>query len=375
MRQDRNPLIRWLIAFRDDCRGAVLVWMVGAIAAVIAVSTLAVDMSHIYVVRNQLQISADAAALAGATAISDVTDMRFEAKKYAQLNMPEVSNILADADIQRGHWDHDSRTFTAGGAPQNAVKVIARMSQGSGNAAETYFARVFGVDDVDVTTSAVAAYSTDDEWNVIVVQDVTSSFSAEIADAREGNHALLDCLQQRTSGDSLVGMVTFTGVANNYQPLEEMEMGYDTLSDAIDGLAPCGSVDGDDDDSNDMPACSGTHVGAGMERANDMLDATPMTGKQAMVIMGDGSPNAKGPNAGLTNEQLREMARQQADRAEASGISVYTVFYDESDNDSAAAFFEDLTRGDGTALRTPDSGSLPELFESLCARLPLSLVE
>ena len=367
MRRDLNALVRWLTAFRDDCRGAVLVWMVGAIAAVIGISTLAVDMSYIYVVRNQLQTSADAAALAGAAFISNVADMRGEAKKYAQLNMPNVSNILADEDIHNGTWDHDSRTFTAGTNPENAVMVIARMSQGSGNAVGTFFARVFGVDNVDVTTSAVAAYSTDDEWNVIVVQDVTSSFSAEISDARDANHALLDCLQQRTSGDSLVGMVTFTGVANDYQPLEAMEMEYDTLSDAIDGLAPCGS--------GGMPECSGTHVGAGMERANDMLDATPMDGKQAMVIMGDGLPNAKGPNVGMTNAELMEIARQQADRAEASDISVYTVFYDETNDDSAAAFFEDLTRGDGTFLRTPDAESLPELFESLCAQLPLRLVE
>ena len=70
------------------------------------------------------------------------------------------------------------------------------------------------------STSAVAAYSTDDQWDVLVVQDVTTSFAAEISDAREANKVLLDCLQQRTSGDTLVGMVTFTGVAQDYVPLD-----------------------------------------------------------------------------------------------------------------------------------------------------------
>ena len=43
--------------------------------------------------------------------------------------------------------------------------------------------------------------------------------------------------------------------------------------------------------------------------------------------------------------------------------------------DAGATFFEDLVRGEGEALRTPDSADLPELFASLCAKLPLRLVQ
>ncbi len=57
------------------------------------------------------------------------------------------------------------------------------------------------------------------------------------------------------------------------------------------------------------------------------------------------------------------------------GISVYTVFYDENDNDSTAAFFEGLVRGDGLALRTPDAEDLPEMLFQICASLPLRLVK
>ncbi len=375
MRSDRHtPWINRIKTFTDDRRGAVYIWVAFGMLGMIGFAGLAVDMSYFYAVRNQMQTSADSAALAGAIRMSNSVAMKAEAKKYAQMNIVDDDQILADADIQRGTWDFASKTFTVGGANANAVRVTTRMAQANGNAAETFFAGVLGFDNVDISTSAVAAYSTDDEWDVLVVQDVTTSFAAEIGDARDANHVLLDCLQQRTSGDSLVGMVTFTGVATDYVPFDTMDMGYDSLSTAIDGLASCGSAG--------MPPCSGTHVGAGMERALQMfteVDAADPDRKdgsvRAMVILGDGSPNAKGPNAGQTNQDLINHANAMADNAENNDISIYTVFYDENNDDSGAAFFKGLVRGEGSALRTPDSADLPELFASLCAQLPLRLVQ
>jgi len=379
MKRDCPGLARRLAAFRRDCGGAVYIWTAFGILGMLGFAGLAIDMSYFYVARNQLQTSADAAALAGATLMSNTAAMQAEAKKYAKMNVVGDDQILADSDIERGTWDFSSRSFTPGGAKPNAVRVTTRMAQANGNPAGTFFASVLGFNNVDISTSAVAAYDTDKQWDVLVVQDVTSSFSAEIGDARAANHALLDCLQQRTSGDSLVGMVTFTGVAQDYVALDSMDVGYDSLSSAIDGLDSCGSAG--------MPPCSGTHVGAGMERALDMFaesdaddpdaddpDADHGIGR-AMVILGDGTPNASGPNAGLTNQQLMDHALAMADQAEADEISVYTVFYDENNDDAGAAFFEDLVRGDGTALRTPDSAELPSLFSSLCATLPLRLVQ
>jgi Flp pilus assembly protein TadG len=365
---------RRLEAFCRDRAGAVYIWTAFGILGMLGFAGLAIDMSYFYVARNQLQTSADAAALAGATMMSNTTAMQAEAQKYAKMNIAGDDQILANSDIQRGTWDFSSHNFTPGGAKPNAVKVTTRMAQANGNPAGTFFASVLGFNNVDISTSAVAAYSTDKQWDVLVVQDVTSSFSAEIGDARAANHALLDCLQERTSGDSLVGMVTFTGVAQDYVALDSMDVGYDNLSSAIDALDSCGSAG--------MPPCSGTHVGAGMERALEMFtesdaddpDAENSIGR-AMVILGDGAPNASGPNAGLTNQQLMDQALGLADQADADGISVYTVFYDENNDDAGAAFFEDLVRGNGTALRTPDSAELPTLFSSLCATLPLRLVQ
>ena len=361
-------------SFRSDCRGAVYIWTAFGIIGMLGFGGLAIDMSYFYISRNQLQTSADAAALAGALRMSDVQAMRTEAKKYAEMNAAGDSQILANNDIQRGTWNFQTKTFTPGGANANAVKVTTRRSQANGNPAGTFLASVLGFHNVNISTSAVAAYSTDDEWDVLVVQDVTSSFSAEIDDARQANHVLLDCLQQRTSGDSLVGIVTFTGIAQDYAPFDTMEESYDSLSAAIDGLDPCGQYG--------MPKCSGTHVGAGMERALQMfseVDAAEPDRKdssvRAMVILGDGAPNASGPNSNKSNQDLINHANAMADLADDNDISIFTVFYDEDNDDAGAAFFEGLVRGEGASLRTPNSSELPELFASLCAKLPLTLVQ
>ena len=136
----------------------------------------------------------------------------------------------------------------------------------------------------------------------------------------------------------------------------------------INALNPCGSPG--------MPACSGTHVGNGMETANtlfSMRPANPELGR-AMVVLGDGAPNASGPNANFSNDDLKAHAVQQANIADANDISVHTVFYDENDDDTGAAFFESLVRGSGEAHRTPDAEDLPEVFASLCSQIPPRLV-
>jgi hypothetical protein len=45
-----------------------------------------------------------------------------------------------------------------------------------------------------------------------------------------------------------------------------------------------------------------------------------------------------------------------ADKADDSDISIYTVFYDENNDDAGATFFEDLVRGEGGSSQDPGFG-------------------
>jgi len=51
------------------------------------------------------------------------------------------------------------------------------------------------------------------------------------------------------------------------------------------------------------------------------------------------------------------------------------VFYDETNDDDAAAFFESLARGKGKSLRTPDSADLPQLLTEVCTSFAHKLVD
>ena len=81
--------------------------------------------------------------------------------------------------------------------------------------------------------------------------------------------------------------------------------------------------------------------------------------------------------AGKADEalDLLDNAIEMADAADAAGISIYTVFYDETNDDDAAAFFESLARGKGKSLRTPDSADLPQLLTEVCTSFAHKLVD
>jgi hypothetical protein len=99
--------------------------------------------------RNQtlLQATADAAALAGVMSLPDETDAVAQALAYATDNMnPSINgNVLDDAEVFTGNWDSATATFTAGGTPLNAVRVITRRDDANSNPLPTNFLRILGL--------------------------------------------------------------------------------------------------------------------------------------------------------------------------------------------------------------------------------------
>ncbi len=163
-----------------DRRGAVAAWVALMLVMLFGIAALAVDMGFLWVMRNRLQSTADAAALAGASQLGvDEATVKAEAVAYAQKNLPPGSHgtALADADVVLGHWDNDTRTFIPVGTtaapgtacsnpvpqetnpnclPLDAVKVTTRRAQANGNPVSLFFARVLGIQTADVVTAAIA---------------------------------------------------------------------------------------------------------------------------------------------------------------------------------------------------------------------------
>lgn len=168
----------------NDCRGVTAIIIAILMVVFISFAALAVDVSHLYVVRNELQNASDAGALAGARELynDDGTAVNTGANQiaYDTATSNKSENVLVDVnwaggndgDVQRGHWSFATREFTANEstAPAdlwnvttaeldadvsfiNAVRVISRRQN---TPAASFFASIFGYSSFTKSAEAVA---------------------------------------------------------------------------------------------------------------------------------------------------------------------------------------------------------------------------
>ncbi len=136
-----------LKGFLEDQSGSSYIILALGVAMIFGMAGLAVDMGHGYMLRQRLQTAADAAALAASAQLSSSSSVVTTAQEYAVKNMPteQHGTVLTAGDVQSGSWDPDTRTFTPGGAPLNAVKVTVRRSADNDNSVPTFFARILRI--------------------------------------------------------------------------------------------------------------------------------------------------------------------------------------------------------------------------------------
>lgn len=139
--------------FLKDEEGGISIVGAALMLSMVGISALSVDMAMLQLEKGKMQTAADAAALAGAYLLKTPNMMVDNAVEFANLNQKMVT--LTGNDVTLGQWDRDARIFTAGGAIIKAIQVRVASSR------PTYFARVFGFNLVDVSTSAVASFDED----------------------------------------------------------------------------------------------------------------------------------------------------------------------------------------------------------------------
>jgi Flp pilus assembly protein TadG len=132
----------------SDQRGSVLVIVGAGMLALTSVVALAIDVGLMTTARLEAQRAADAAALAGAGAFvgspGNAGLARSLATEYAASNKVRADAVTVQEDDIV--IDTDART----------VKVTVYRNRERGNAIPTFFARVFGVNEVDVAATATA---------------------------------------------------------------------------------------------------------------------------------------------------------------------------------------------------------------------------
>lgn len=140
--------------------GATMVMVAILITVLLGMAAMAIDVSRLFVMREQLQTASDAAALAGAVELlhqrSDA--VAGTAVDYARLNRVEAQQPdVSPVDVELGIWDFGAGLFTPvpkanwTEAGVNAVRVTSRY------ATSYTFARVFDEAGSTLQTRAVAA--------------------------------------------------------------------------------------------------------------------------------------------------------------------------------------------------------------------------
>lgn len=342
-------------------------------------TAMAVDWGGVYTAKTQLQVATDAAAVAAVAALPDADRARSVAKAYAaQVHVRGEPITLTDDEIQLGTWDGATFTETT---PELAdvVKVTGHLT------VSMPITTLFGVSSVTLTAvSGGGGVSGGPAPDLVIVQDVTGSFAAEIDEARSADLTLVDCIKKASDSSTKVGLVSFTGFEKNMlapSTLITYEDGYDTVVNRLTNLSVCGNAG--------QPACSGTNIASGLYEAKYYLDNSPSDAEigRAALLVSDGAPQANATVCQLSNGQyksnaaatmcpgwansptdakLKSAALSYRDQFEAAGYDLYTVFYNETSDPVQTAFMESMTAGDGIYLESPDPADLGNLLTAIC---------
>jgi len=151
-------------------RGAVILLLALLLPLLIGVSAYAIDVAYFFLVRNQLQNDADAAALAGARHLYDsVTSTPSwsvaEQKALAVVAYNRAANAsLQDATVRTGYWNLSDaspvlKTGLVPPAAYDAPAVEVRVTRAlgaNGGPVRTFFMNYFGISSQTLQVSAVA---------------------------------------------------------------------------------------------------------------------------------------------------------------------------------------------------------------------------
>ena len=169
-------------------RGAIVVLAAFLMIMMMGMIAFSFDLGYILLVKTELQVAADSAALAAGSQMSaPKQDLQDVAKNYVKMHNAGGHNIkIENSDIEYGIWDSDTRTFVATNAVGNALRITARRDDATGNNG-LFFAKVLGHDTFDVSVSAIALGNPRD---ICLVVDLSGSMNNDTEPGYSGNGSI-----------------------------------------------------------------------------------------------------------------------------------------------------------------------------------------
>lgn len=156
-------------------RASIVVLAALFLVAFLGMAAFAVDVGYIMVVKTQLQVAVDSAAMAATASMSGTADdVRNAAKQFAGYHTAGGKAVaLTDAEIEFGTWDVGAATFTPSDEFGNAVRVTAHRNNSTGGN-NLWFGRIFGQTNFSTQASAIAMGNPRD---IALVVDMSGSMN------------------------------------------------------------------------------------------------------------------------------------------------------------------------------------------------------
>jgi Flp pilus assembly protein TadG len=342
-------------------------------------AALAVDIGFLWASKAQLETAVESAALACQYGLSyDTTTATNDGIEYAGYNSVMGTPLaLTSASFTFGNWNSTTRTFSAVSTPVPAGTTVDSCKVTSTAVSPLFFARAMGKTSGSVTSHAIAQFGTATKpWNVVVAEDITSSFNAELNTnmPQKANQALLDCVMTHTGTNSFFGYTEFTNVSQTVSAMQKANTNYNALKTSIAAAKVC--------DSPGHPACGGTGTDAGIIGATAVLDAAKAAGTIscsgssqgcAIVVVTDGQPSKNLAGCTASPKDPQHCAVKAATDACAKGYSVFAIFFD-NDGGGTSANVAALPCGGGTFFNSPSAEEIQSGTFGVCASLPARLV-
>ncbi len=400
-RDGRN---RWWHRLLVDRRANIAMLFALMLPALLGFLPLSIDTGYVYYRQVLLRQTVHAAALAAANTLSQyytsgtnsTAAIVSAAQTFALANEPSATygTAVPAADVVVGNWNSTTSTFTSlatsGGTAPNAVQVTGLHTAANGNAVQLFFAGLIDMSTMNLTSTAVASYATGQNFDTIIINDLSESFSSEITNQRAADLAILNCVNSNAGSATNFGITTIDGHSSIYQALLQTSTNLSSIETKINALNYCGS--------SGMPACSGSNVASGIYSAIQQFSSVSSTNTaKNIIIITDGVPNADSGttyakadgtyatptstspicSTNCTDANLETMAEDQATNAWAAGISVSTIYYTgDTASGDVATYEAELARwrhGNGVSLIAPTAATISTVLGGFCATMPSAL--
>ncbi len=150
----RRPIAR----FVADRSGSLTNMALAGTLGILMVGALAIDSANAYLVRNRLQLAADAASLAAVKALPDTDAARALAMDYVRKNLegPEYTDLAGITDIEFGEWDGYAKSLASSANDPDAVSVVLNKRHDAGGRIAPLLLGMIGFDGFQTGARAVA---------------------------------------------------------------------------------------------------------------------------------------------------------------------------------------------------------------------------